>query len=142
FVLSHASLLDADVPVDQPAIELPVPEMPAKSVFHRYVDFPYQPLWLGPFEIDRKEPVLQLRTDHAHAVGQHERALQLARCDAPVQELALGVVILAATDDELVFLGRHLEIVFREAGHCERYAQPVRLALAAPQPFDVVGWIR
>ena len=60
------------------------------SVFHRNVDFPYQPFGLRTVEVDRQEPVRQFRAVHPHAVGEHEGPLELPRGDAAMDEVALA----------------------------------------------------
>ena len=45
-------------------------------------------LGLRPHQVDRQQPVLQVRVQHLHAVGQHEGALELARGDAAMEVLA------------------------------------------------------
>src|SRR5690606_28121998 len=97
--------------------------------------------WLGPVEIDGKKSVLQARARHAHAFGKHEAALELARGDAAVQKVALGLVGLAAAHEELVLLGGDVEVAFGEPRDGKCYAQLLRFALGAAQSFDVVGRI-
>ena len=68
-------------------------------------------------------------------------ALELACRNATVKVLPGLVVLLPAADHQLVFLGRHVELVAGEAGDRQRDAQPLRIALVARQPLDVVGRI-
>ena len=73
------------------------------------------------------------------AIGEHEGTLELARRDAAVEILPGLLFLLAAADDELAFLDRHIELIAREAGHRERDAQAFRKAVLAGDPLDVVG---
>src|SRR5262245_36840559 len=96
---------------------------------------------LRPHQIDRQQPVLEVRTQDLHAIGQYERALKLTCRDAAVQILARLVVLLLAADDELAFLHRHVELLAGEAGDRKRDAQPLRAILIARDALDVVGRI-
>ena len=51
------------------------------------------------------------------------------------------VILLPAADHQLVFLGRHVELLAREAGNRQRDAQPLGILLVFCQPLDVVGRI-
>src|SRR5689334_5541620 len=75
------------------------------------------PLRLGPGQIDRQQPVPQIRPEHMHSLRQHESALEVARGDAAMNVLPGFVVLLAATDDELVFLNGDIELVTGETRH-------------------------
>src|ERR1700739_5112996 len=68
-------------------------------------------LRLGPGQIDRQQPVLQIRTQHMHPLRQHEGALEVARGDAAMDVLPGLFFLLAAADDELVFLNGHIAVV-------------------------------
>src|SRR5262249_41184941 len=74
-----------------------------------------------------------------HSVREHESALELARRDAAVEVLPGLVVLLAPTDEELVLLDRHVELVAIEARHRERDSQPLRPAVSTRNPLDIVG---
>src|SRR5690606_37027999 len=54
------------------------------------------------------------------AIGEKEAALELSRGDAAMQEFPRRILLLAASDDELVVLGDHLELLLREAGNRDR----------------------
>src|SRR5580700_8308272 len=88
-------------------------------------------LRLRPCEVDRQQPVLQVRAEHIHAVSEHEGALELPRGDAAMQVLPGLVVLLASADDELVFLSGYIELVAGKSRHRERDAQPFRLPIGA-----------
>ena len=64
-----------------------------------------------PGEVDGQQPVLQIRTQHMHPFCQHEGALEVARGNAAMDVLPGLVVLLAAADDELIFLNGHIELV-------------------------------
>ncbi len=78
------------------------------------IDTPDEPFRFRPHEIDREQAVRQIGPQHLHAVGQQERPLELARGDAAMQELPVFVVALPATNAELVFFQRDLELVSRD----------------------------
>ena len=77
-------------------------------------------------EVDRQQPVLQIRPQHLHAVRQHEGALELARRDAAVEILPGLLVLLPTADDELAFLDGDVELVAGEPRNRQRDAQPFR----------------
>jgi len=54
---------------------------------------------------------------------------------------AFDVVVLPPADDQLIFLGGHLELLAREARNRERDAQPFRLAVVTSDALDIVGRI-
>src|SRR3954470_20725844 len=97
------------------------------------------PFRLRPGEIDRQQPVFQVRAQHLHPLRQHEGALEVARGDAAMDVLPGLVVVLAAPDHELVFLNGYIELVAGEPRHRQRDPQPFGLAVAAVAPLDVVG---
>src|SRR5437868_14810520 len=66
---------------------------------------------LRPGEVDRQQPVSQIRAQHTHPLCQHERALEVARGDAAMDVLPGLVLLLAATAHEVVFLNAHSELV-------------------------------
>ena len=111
------------------------------SVVVHDADRLHDPFRLRPGEIDRQQPVLQVRTQHLHAVREHEGALELARRDAAVEILPGLVVLLPAADDELALLDRHIELITGETGDRERDPQAFGLTVLAGDPFDVVGRI-
>src|SRR6202045_2357158 len=98
-------------------------------------------LRLRPREVDRQQPVLEVGTEHVHAVCKHESALELPRGDAAMQGLPGLVVLLASADDELVFLDAHVELVAGEAGYRERDAKTLGIIARPGEPLDVVGRI-
>src|ERR1700712_3702562 len=99
------------------------------------------PLRLRPGQIDRQQPVFQIRAQHLHPLRQHESALEVARGDAAMDVLPGLVVLLAAPDHELIFHNGHIELVTGEAGHRQRDPQAFGLPAAAVAPLDVVGRI-
>src|SRR5271168_895220 len=99
------------------------------------------PFRFRPGEIDRQQPVFQVRAQHQHPLRQHEGALEVARGDAAMDVLPGLVVLLAAPDDELVFLNGHIELIAGKTCHRERDAQPFGLPIAAVAALDVVGRI-
>ena len=96
---------------------------------------------LRPGQIDRQQPVFQVRAEHLHPLRQHEGALEVARGDAAMDVLPGLVVLLAAANDELVFLNGHIELVAGKTRNRERDAQPFRLPIGAVAALDVVGRI-
>src|SRR5437016_1238891 len=99
------------------------------------------PFRFRPGQVDRQQPVFQIRTQHMHPLRQHEGALEVARGDAAMDVLPGLVVLLAAPDHELVFLNGHIELVAGKSRHRERDAQPFGLAVGTVTPLDVVGRI-
>src|SRR4029453_5669276 len=93
------------------------------------------PFRLRPGEVDRQQPVFQIRAQHQHPLRQHERALEVARGDAAMDVLPGLVVLLAAPDHKLVFLNGHIELVTGKTRHRERDTQPFGLAVGAGQPL-------
>src|SRR5580698_9772158 len=93
---------------------------------------------LGPGQIDRQQPVFQVRAQHLHPLRQHEGALEVARGDAAMDVLPGLVVLLAAPNDELVFLNRYIELIAGKTRHRERDAQPFGLAIITVAPLDIV----
>src|SRR5581483_5183556 len=108
-----------------------------------------QSLRLAPHQIDAEQPVLEVRRLHLDAVRQHERAAELSRGDAAVNVLSRLVVLLSATDDELVVLHHDLELIAPKACHRQGDAQPIaqlrgRASVCGRicrDALDVVGWI-
>src|SRR3978361_724949 len=96
------------------------------------------PSRFGPGEIDRQQPILQVRAQHLHSVREHKGALELARRNAAVEIVSGLVVLLTAADDELAFLDRHVELIARESGYRQRDAQAFRTRIVASDPLDVV----
>src|ERR1043166_1095508 len=111
------------------------------SVVLLYRDRLDHALGLRAREVDREQPVLEVGTQHVHAVCKHEGALELPRGDAAMQVLPGLVVLLASADDELVFLDTHVELVAGEAGHRERDTKTLGIFGVAGEPLDVVGRI-
>src|ERR1043165_2871705 len=81
------------------------------------------PFRLRPGEVDRQQPVLQVRTQHQHPLRQHEGALEVARGDAAMDVLPGLVILLASANDELIFLNGHIELVAGKTRHRQRDAQ-------------------
>src|SRR5580704_1308491 len=98
-------------------------------------------LRLGPGQIDRQQPVLQIRTQYMHPLRQHEGALEVARGDAAMDVLPGLVVLLPATDHQLIFLNGYIELIAGKSRHRQRDAQALGLAVAAIATLDVVGRI-
>src|SRR3984893_6045763 len=94
---------------------------------------------LRPGEVDRQQPVLQIRAQHLHPLRQHESALEVARGNAAMDVLTGLVVLLAAPDHELVFLNVYIELVTGKARHRQRDSQPFGSAVRAFTPLDIVG---
>src|SRR6267142_3044851 len=80
------------------------------------------PFRLRPGEVDRQQPVFQIRAQHQHPLRQHESALEVARGDAAMDVLPGLVVLLAAPDHELVFLSGYIELVTGKTRYRERDA--------------------
>src|ERR1700749_3293808 len=80
---------------------------------------------LRPGQIDRQQPVFQVRAQHQHPLRQHEGALEVARGDAAMDVLPGLVVLLAAPDHELVFLNGYIELVAGKSRYRQRDAQPL-----------------
>src|SRR3954464_9813555 len=99
------------------------------------------PFRLRPGEVDRQQPVLQIRAQHMHPLRQHEGALEVARGDAAMDILPGLVVLLAAPDHELIFLNGHIEFVAGKTRHRQRDAQAFGMTVGAVAPLDVVGRI-
>src|SRR3989442_15811945 len=99
------------------------------------------PFRLRPGEVDRQQPVFQIRAQHMHPLRQHESALEVACGDAAMDVLPGLVVLLAAPDHELVFLNGDIELVAGKTRPRQRDAQPFRLAVGTVTPLDVVGRI-
>jgi len=92
-------------------------------------------------EVDQQQSVFQVRSQHIHALGQHEGALELTGSDAAVQVLAGLVVLLAPADHELVLLDRDLELVTGKTRNGKRDTQPLWVLRVTCEPLDVVGRI-
>src|SRR5438876_5246253 len=99
------------------------------------------PFRFRPGQVDRQQPVFQIRAQHLHPLRQHEGALEVARGDAAMDVLPGLVVLLAAPDHELVFLNGHIELIAGKTRHRQRDAQAFRLAAVTVTPLDVVGRI-
>src|SRR3979411_2371925 len=94
---------------------------------------------LRPGQIDRQQPVFQVRAQYLHPLRQHEGALEVARGDAAMDVLPGLVILLAAPVHELVFLNGYIELVTGETCDRERDPQAVRLTVGAITALDVVG---
>ena len=91
----------------------------------------------GALQVHMQQPVHQPGTRNLDTFGKHEGALELAGRDAAMQEYPLRSVIgLTAADNQLPVLEGDREILFREAGNSQRYAEGVLARL-----FNVVGRI-
>src|SRR4051795_2658525 len=82
---------------------------------------------LRPGKVDRQQPVFQVRAQHLHPLRQHESALEVARGDAAMNVLPGLVVLLAAADDELVFLNGYIELVTCKSRHRQCDPEPFGL---------------
>src|SRR6476620_2183206 len=98
-------------------------------------------LRLRPGEVDRQQPVFQIRAQHQHPLRQHKSALEVARGDAAMDVLPRRVVLLAAPDHELVFLNGYIELVTGKSRYRQRDPQAFGLPIAAIAALDVVGRI-
>src|ERR1700731_3643799 len=99
------------------------------------------PFRLRPGQIDRQQPVFQVRAQHLHPLRQHESALEVARGDPAMDVLPCLVVLLPAPDHELVFLNGYIELVAGKSRHRQRDPQPFGLAVVTVAPLDIVGRI-
>src|SRR3954470_6557905 len=99
------------------------------------------PFGLRPGEVDRQQPVFQIRAQHLHPLGQHKGALEVARGDAAMDVLSGLVILLPAPNHELIFLNRYIELVAGKTRHRKRDAQPFGLAVGAVAALDIVGRI-
>src|SRR5437660_3022585 len=97
------------------------------------------PFRFRPGEVDRQKPVFQVRAQHMHPLRQHKGALEVARGDAAMDVLPGLVLLLAATDHELVFLNGHIELVAGKSSDRQRDAQALRLTVGTVAPLDIVG---
>src|SRR5215203_7011756 len=80
------------------------------------------PFRLRPGEVDRQQPVFQVRAQHLHPLRQHEGALEVARGDAAMDVLPGLVILLPAPNHELIVLNRYIELVAGKTRHRERDA--------------------
>ena len=81
---------------------------------HRLGDFAHQ--------LDRQQPVLEVRAAHLDMVGKREAPLERAVRNAAVDvvvALLLGFLFLAAGDDQHVLLGGDVDLVGLEPGNRE-----------------------
>ncbi|CVI14736.1 hypothetical protein AGR1A_Cc20053 [Agrobacterium fabacearum CFBP 5771] len=58
--------------------------------------------------------------------------------DTPVEKIPLFLLLLATANDELVVGRRHIQIVLRKTGDCNRDTQAFRYVFSAGQALDVV----
>src|SRR5438132_2074513 len=96
------------------------------------------PFRFRPGQVDRQQPVFQIRAQHLHPLRQHEGALEVARGDAAMDVLPGLVVLLAAPDDELIFLSGYIELVTGKPRHRQRDAQPFGLTVGPVKTLDVI----
>src|SRR3954454_5901039 len=94
---------------------------------------------LRPSEVDRQQPVFQVRAQHLHPLRQHKGALEVARGDTAMDILPGLVVLLAAADDELVFLNGYIELVAGKTRYRQRDPEPFGLAVGTVAALDIVG---
>src|SRR5438445_11566213 len=93
-------------------------------------------LRLRPGEIDRQQPVLQIRAEHLHPLRQHESALEVSRGHAAMDVLPGLVVLLPAPDHELVFLNGYIELITGKSRDRQCDTQAFRLAVGTVAPLD------
>src|SRR4030081_1901172 len=96
---------------------------------------------LRPGQIDRQQPVFQVRTQHLHPLRQHESALEVARGAAARDGLPGLVVLLAAPDQERAFLNGYIGLAAGKARHRQRDLEPFGLAVVTVAALDIVGRI-
>jgi hypothetical protein len=96
------------------------------------------PFRLWPGEVDRQQPILQIRTQYQHALRQHKSALEVARGNAAMDVLAGFVILLTAPDHELVFLGGYIELITGKSRDRQRDPQALGLTAVTVAPLDVV----
>src|SRR5580692_4869521 len=111
------------------------------SVARHYFDRSHQPLGLWANEVDRQQPLREFGAQHLHTVGKQKAALKLPGGDAAMQIFPRLVLLLPATNRELVLLDRDLDLVLREAGYGKRDPQFFRLGAIGHDPLDIVGRI-
>ena len=75
------------------------------------------PFRLRPGEINRQQPVFQVRAQHLHPLRQHKGTLEVARGDAAMDVLPGLFLLLAAADNELVLLSSYIELVAGKSGN-------------------------
>src|SRR5262245_11111601 len=93
-----------------------------------------KPLRHVAHQLDMEQAVLDAGALHLDVIGELETALEVARGDAAVQELALLLLgLLGAGDGERLLLDVDAELVLAEAGH--RHGNAV---LVIAEPLDVV----
>ena len=89
---------------------------------------------------DDQHAVLEQGILHLNAVSQQEAPLKLPRRDAAMQEFPGRIVLLAATDHELVVFAQDIELVEGKARNRDR-DQEALAAVVLDGSFDVVGRI-
>src|SRR3954451_22765317 len=67
-----------------------------------YLNVAGEPFDLLPFDRDDQHAVFKCGILHLNAVSQQEAPLKLPRCNAAVQKLPVWIVLLLASDDELI----------------------------------------
>src|SRR5215208_3587195 len=98
-------------------------------------------LRLGPGEVDRQQPVFQVRAQHLHPLRKDKSALEMARSDATMNVLPSFVVMLPTANHELIFLNGYIELVAGKTRHRQCDPQPFWLAVGTVAPLDIVGRI-
>src|SRR5262245_47379986 len=111
------------------------------SITIRDVDRLHDPFRLWAEQIDRQQPVFQVRAQHLHSIRQDEGALELACGDAAMEILVLLLLLLPPANDELALLDRHVELIAGKPRDGERNSQALGLAVLAGNPLDIVGRI-
>jgi hypothetical protein len=82
--------------------------------------------------------VPERRFSDLHAISEQEAALELARRDTAVQELALAFVLLLAAHEQLIVFCDDLELGFLEPGHRDGDEEPFG-AVGIHGSLDIVG---
>src|ERR1700722_10797899 len=111
------------------------------SIARHYFYRSHQPLRLWANEVDQQQPLREFRAQHLHPVGKQKAALKLPGGDAAMQIFPRLVLLLPATDGELVLLDRDFDLVLREAGYRKRDPQFFRRIATGRNPLDIVGRI-
>ena len=86
-----------------------------------------QAIRLAPDQVHAQQPVAEIGGFHLDAVSQHEGAAELSGCNPAMNVVARLVVLLAASDRQLVVLQNDLELIALEPSYRQGNAQPVGL---------------
>src|SRR6185437_6120999 len=84
----------------------------------------HQTFGRAPSQIDVQESVVERRSYHFNAVGQHKAPLELTRGNAAMEVDAVGLVDLLAADDKLIVFELNRQFLGLEA--CHGQGQPQR----------------